>query len=408
MKRTRVTPPRRANADDNRLALAGAPPLLSEHLQRLRELPTHGNTTLHADQLLLGLVLSFFDPMSRSLRRIEDRGDFAGRLDLPRLARSTTSDALAAFDPSHLLPLIQDLRRRCPDLTHADADLAGITRRIIAADGTYLNTLADVVWALQHTKRDGRTQGQVRANVQLDVGNWVPQVISISGNDDESEPVAVARDLLSGVLYVVDRNFLDFLAFIVPALAKGNDLILRVRDNAPAVRVTQSLPLTAADLAAGVVADAQVQLTGRDAPPGVFRLVTILAGDRNGKPQTIRLLSNLFDARTVAAHVIGAAYRLRWQIELFFKWLKCFARIDHLLSTSRNGITTQLYAAVIGVLLICVQTGRRVSIYALAALSGVANGQLTMQQAMAVIAKRERERQMARERQARRRRQKLA
>jgi hypothetical protein len=206
----------------------------------------------------------------------------------------------------------------------------------------------------------------------------------------------------------VDRNFLDFLAFIVPALAKGNDLILRVRDNAPAVRVTQSLPLTAADLAAGVVADAQVQLTGRDAPPGVFRLVTILAGDRNGKPQTIRLLSNLFDARTVAAHVIGAAYRLRWQIELFFKWLKCFARIDHLLSTSRNGITTQLYAAVIGVLLICVQTGRRVSIYALAALSGVANGQLTMQQAMAVIAKRERERQMARERQARRRRQKLA
>ena len=107
--------------------------------------------------------------------------------------------------------------------------------------------------------------------------------------------------------------------------------------------------------------------------------------------------------------MIGAAYKLRWQIELFFKWLKCFARMDHLLSTSRRGITTQLYIAVIAVLLMCVQTGRRVSIYALHALSRVANGQMSLQQAMEVIARRERERQLNRARQARlRARKKLA
>jgi hypothetical protein len=91
---------------------------------------------------------------------------------------------------------------------------------------------------------------------------------------------------------------------------------------------------------------------------------------------------------------------------LFFKWLKCFARMDHLLSASRAGITTQLYVAVIAVLLMHIQTGRRVSIYALAALGRVASGQLTIQQAMAVIARRERERELNRARQARRRQRK--
>ena len=376
--------------------------LFDEHFRRLRELPAHGNTKLFADRLVLGLLLSFFDPLARSLRLIEGCADFGGQLDLPRLARSTTSDALVAFDPVHLLPLIKDLRERCPQLCHADADLEGITRRIIAADGTYLTTLADVAWALHHTKPDGRTQGQVRANVQLDVANWAPQVINVSGDDDESEPTAFAKDLLCGVLYVVDRNFVDF-AFIRAVLEKDNDLILRVRGNAPATQVIRQLPLSSADVEAGVIADERVELTGRDAPAGAFRRVTILTTDRNGKPQTIRLLSNLIDAQTIAAHVIGAAYKLRWQIELFFKWLKCFARMDHLLSTSRNGITTQLYIAVIAVLLMCVQTGRRVSIYALHALSRVANGQMSLQQAMELIAQRERERELDRARQARRR-----
>ena len=405
----RSTPPPRARGVDAggaALALAGASGgLLGGHLRRLRELPAHGNTRLSADQLVLGLLLAFFRPMARSLRLIEGCGDFGGRLGLPRLARSTTADALAAFDPAHLRPLVADLRARCPHLRHLDADLEGIARRIVAADGTYLTTLADVVWALHHTKSDGRRQGQVRANVQLDVADWVPRVVSVSGDDGESEPAAFARDLLGGVLYVVDRNFVDF-AFVAAVLARGSDLVLRVKANQPAVRVTATLPLTAADADAGVAGDELVELTGRGAPGGTFRRVTVVTADRRGRPETVRLLTNLTDATAVAARVVGAAYRLRWQIELFFKWLKCFARMGHLLSTSRNGITTQLYVAVIAVLLMHVRTGRRVSIYALAALGHVADGQMTIEQAMGVIARRERERELGRARQARRRQRK--
>lgn len=386
---------------DRRRALPFAPALLDEHLQRLRELPAHGNRTLGYDQLVRALLLAFFDPMVRSLRLIQGRGDFGGQLDLPRLARSTTADALAAFDPAHLRPLVEDLLGRCPHLAKADADLAGITRQIVAADGTYLNVAADVAWALHHAKRDGRTQGQVRANLQLDVARWVPRVVTVSGDDGESEPAAFARDLLADVLYVTDRNFVDF-AFIKAVLARGSDLVLRVKANQPAVRVMQTLPLSEADRSAGVSADERVELTGRDAPAGTFRRVTIVTTNRKGEVETIRLLSNLSDAAAVPARVIGAVYRQRWQVELFFKWLKCFARMDHLLSTSRNGITVQLYVAVIAVLLMYVQSGRRrVSIYALAALSGVASGMLTLEQAVAEIARTERERELARARQAR-------
>lgn len=380
---------------------------LNEHLERLRDLPAHGNRKLRVDQLFLGLLLSFFEPMGRSLRTIEDQGDFDGRLELPRLARSTTADALAAFDPACLKPIIDDLRVRVPHLAHADGDLAGITRRIIAADGTYLNTLADVAWALHQTRRDGRGHGQVRANVQMDTATWTPQVLTVSGDDDESEPAAFARDLLRGVLYVIDRNFLDF-SFLGALLAADDDFVLRVRANAPAVTVLASLPLTAADAEAGVIADEVVRLSGRGAPDGRFRRVTISTINRKGETEIIRLLSNLIDPQ-VAARVIGAIYRQRWQIELFFKWLKTFARMDHLLSTSRNGITFQLYVAVIAVLMMYVQSGRRVSVYALAALSRLARGQCTLDEAMAVIARRERERALNRARQARRRaRKKLA
>lgn len=381
--------------------------LLQQHLDRLRALPAHGNTTLHADQLVKGLLLSFFDPLVRSLRVIEGCGSFGGEIDLPRLARSTTSDALAAFNPAHLLPLVNDLRDRVPQLDRLDIDLAGITRRIIAADGTYLTTLADVAWALRHKKTDGRTQAQVRANVQLDVANWAPQVITVSGDDDESEPAAFARDLLGGVLYVVDRNFCDF-GFLGAVLAKDSDFVLRIRKNAPAMRVLETRTLTPADTEAGVESDQLVELTGRNAPAGTFRCVTIKTTDRSGQPQTIRLLTNLTGTE-VAAHVIGSAYRLRWQIELFFKWLKTWARMGHLLSTSRHGITTQLYIAVIAVLLMHIQSGHRVSIYALAALSRVARGEQSIQEAMAVIAHRERERAMNNARKARQRaRKKLA
>src|SRR5437763_9715283 len=74
------------------------------------------------------------------------------------------------------------------------------------ADGTYLNTLCDVAWALHHHKPNGRRQGQVRANVQMNVANWVPQVVTVSGDDAQSEPAAFVPGVLRNLRYVERRD----------------------------------------------------------------------------------------------------------------------------------------------------------------------------------------------------------
>jgi hypothetical protein len=375
--------------------------LLGTHLKRLADEPCHGNRLLTHDRLFQGMLLAQFDPMVRSLRLIEGCGDFNGRLDLGRMARSTTSDALAACDPALLAPVIEDLTRRIPDLPHADASLGTITRRIIAADGTYLATLADVAWAIKHGTRDGKVHGQFRANVQMDVRNWVPQVITISGDDNKSEPAAFVPDLLPDVVYVADRNFVEF-DFYNAVLKVKSDFVIRARSNAPGVEVKRVRPLGNQDVAAGVTADADVTLTGKDAPAGTFRQTTFTYLNRTGETETCRVISTL-TGDEVAARTVAEIYRLRWQIELFFRWLKVYAGMDGLISTSRNGITYQLHIMVISVLLMYVRSGTRVSIYALAVFSRVANGTMTLEAALEEIAKRERERLMNRARQARKR-----
>src|SRR5690606_6367619 len=256
----------------------------------------HGNRKLHLDQLLMGLLFSFYDPLVRSLRRIEDRGSFGGRLDLSRLARSTTSGALGSFDPAVLVPLIAELRHRLPgmNLAERDPDLAALVKRIIAADGSYFTTLCDSLWALHHHNRSGKRQGQIRANVQLDVATFTPVALSISGDDGHGEPPAFIPDLQEDVLYVMARTLVDF-SLIRRVLGHNSDLVLRIRANAPAVQVLKELPLSQQDREAGIVSDQVVQLSGKDAPAGTFRRVVVQSTDRDGKPQTLRLLSNLTD-----------------------------------------------------------------------------------------------------------------
>ena len=229
----------------------------------------------------------------------------------------------------------------------------------------------------------------MRANVQMDVDSWTPQVLTVSGDDGESEPAAFGRDLLSGVLYVADRNFLDFAAFIKPVIAVGSDLVLRVRDNAPGdppdpdvAAVGQGCRGRRGRRRAGGAY--RPRRAGRNLPPGDDPRHQP-PGQTRGDPAAddadrLRRRGGPRHRRRVPP-ALAAGQAEAFPIELFFKWFKCFARMDHLLSTSRQGITTQLYVAVIAVLLMHVQTGQRVSLYALAALSRVAAGTQSLAQA---------------------------
>lgn len=121
--------------------------------------------------------------------------------------------------------------------------------------------------------------------------------------------------------------------------------------------------LTAEVCAAGVVEDARVRLGWRgDQTPALppLRRVTVVAVNRDGQPNTLTLLTHRFD---LSASMVALIYRHRWQIELFFRWLKCMACFKHFFCESPSGMTMQVYIAILGTLLIAVATGARPSSY---------------------------------------------
>ena len=73
------------------------------------------------------------------------------------------------------------------------------------------------------------------------------------------------------------------------------------------------------------------------------------------------------------AHVIGLLYQQRWQVELFFRWIKTIANFNHLISHTRQGMLLQMYTIIIGVMLMYLHTGYRPSKYLFALLSSGAS-----------------------------------
>src|ERR1700730_18856082 len=99
----------------------------------------------------------------------------------------------------------------------------------------------------------------------------------------------------------------------------------------------------------------------RTGSPPARRLREVICRDVATANQ-VRLLTSLMDW---PAYVIALLYRYRWQVELFLRWLKVWAGMEHLISHGKKGITLQFYVAVIACLLMHISTGRKVNKYML-------------------------------------------
>lgn len=376
---------------------------LQRHLDHLHGAYDHPNRRLYYDTFLCAHLLAFFNPTLRSTRTIEDFSQLPQVqkvLGVDCIHRNTFSQGSKLFDAALLLPLIGDLHARIPDLRQGDQQLHTILQKIVAADGSFFNIAADVAWALHHTKRNGQKQGQIRLDFQLDVLRWVPHNLAVSGQAQGSETAAQMRLLESGVIYLLDRNYVDFV-FLKAVLAAESDFVLRTRTHVPKFTVERELPLSELDREHGVLSDRLGHLPGSGgntpSPPWQMLRELVIADPATG--QAIRILTSLLE---LPAHIIGLLYRHRWQIELFFRWLKVFACFRHLISHSPNGLSVQFYVAVIGTLLLYAHSGRRPSKYAYSLLACVASGQASLEAIVPILERRERERETARARVARR------
>jgi IS4 transposase len=380
--------------------------LLDGQLQHLREHAQHGNRSFFYDQLVVAHLLAFFNPILAGLRKIEDVFDVPAvrkRLKMPRVPKSTLADAQRLFDPQLLLPLFESLKQRAAIEPH-DPRLDLITRRLLAVDGTFFAVAARIAWAIYNrSAKNNITQGNVRAHVHFDILHGVPDQATLT-DGQASEARELRAALRPGCFYVMDRGF-QWYQLLADIVAIGSDFLVRLRKSARCQSI-ETLPLTAADQAAGVLSDTLVRVGCREARTAIqppLRLVAITQPDRPDQP--VRLLTNRLD---LPAETIGVIYRHRWQVELFFRWLKCLANFQHFYSESPQGMTLQVYIALIGTLLIAIETGARPSSYDFALMSMAVAGLAPLDQILAQAAKRRAERRRAAERQRARRAQKTS
>jgi hypothetical protein len=378
--------------------------ILQKFVAQLREAPAHGNRDLFLDDVFIAYLFVFFNPSIRTLRTIEDFSQTQQarkHLSIPKLCKSTLSDFNKLADPCRLQPILDHLRREVlkPKFAAAGSDsLKDLHRRVLAVDGTFLKVAADVTWAIH---RRGQKTG-ARLDFHVDVRTWLPEVVVV-GDKDHSEAETAEATITPGAIHLYDRGIFSFP--LIEAHARdGADFVMRIREpgpRSPKFAPTETRELTEAARQAGVTSDQLGHMAGsahRKPPEMTLREVVIPSAEDPEK--SVRLLTNLLD---VDASVIGLLYRNRWQIELFFRWLKCYAHFDHLISHQRDGVLLSFYVAVIGATLMYLHSGHRPSTYLFSLMGLVANGSATMAEIMPILRERERRNQLERDRVARRR-----
>jgi hypothetical protein len=333
--------------------------LLTPLLERLHDAGTErdraGNRKLFFDQYGALILLYFFNPILTSLRGIQQASELSKvqrQLGCCRNSLGSLSEASRVFDATLLEPLIAELAGQALPLQSGKE--AEALRGLTATDGSLLPALPKMAWALwlddQHRA--------AKLHLQFDVFKGVPLQASVTaGNDSETAQLRAA--LQSGRLYAIDRGYAEYQLFqdIIDA---GSSFIGRVRDNA-VYQIIEDRPLSAEARQAGVLRDRVVWLGG-DQSGQVFRqplrLIEVATGktDSQGRPEVLLLASDRLD---LDAALIALGYKYRWTVELFFRWLKCILGCRHLLSTCQNGVTIQVYLALIASLLISVWTGRK-------------------------------------------------
>jgi IS4 transposase len=180
-------------------------------------------------------------------------------------------------------------------------------------------------------------------------------VTCANGPEIEELRATLQRDRL----YVVDRGYAEYQLF-QDIIDSGSSFIGRIRDNAVWTLIEER-PVSAAARAAGVQSDRVVHL-GCAKSGAVFkqplRIIEVETGktDSHGQPEVLLLATDKLD---LDAELVALGYRFRWAVELFFRWFKCILGCRHLLSTSQNGVTLQLYIGLIASLLISLWTGRK-------------------------------------------------
>jgi hypothetical protein len=258
------------------------------------------------------------------------------------VAKSTLADANETRDWRLWHDLAAILIRRARKLYTDDSIGLDLDNTVYAFDSTTIDLCLSLFpWA------DFRsTKAAVKMHTLLDLRGPIPSFIHVSNGKMVD---ARALDLITpeaGAIYVMDRGYLDFRRLYTLHEAAAF-FVTRTKRNMNYHRVYSH----AADKSAGIIADQTIALDGfyarKDYPQHLRRV-------RFRDPETSKRLVFLTNNIALPAATIAALYKKRWQVELFFKWIKQNLRIKHFFGTSENAVKTQIWIAVCVYVLIAI------------------------------------------------------
>jgi hypothetical protein len=250
------------------------------------------------------------------------------------VARSTLADANETRDWRIWAEFAQLLIRRARQLYADDSLALDLANTVYALDSTTIDLCLSVFpWA--HFQR---TKAAVKMHTLLDLRGNIPSFIHVS--DGKLHDVNVLDMLIPepGAFYVMDRGYIDFARLYVLHQA-GAFYVTRAKSNFDIHRIYS----TVTDRSTGVICDQIIVFNGRfaanDYPERLRRI-------RFKVPESGKTLVFLTNNMTLSALTIAALYKSRWQVELFFKWVKQHLRIKRFYGTSENAVKTQIWTAV--------------------------------------------------------------
>ena len=259
-----------------------------------------------------------------------------------RVAKSTLADANEQRDWRLWEDLAKGLMRKARVL-YAGEDLGlELENTVYALDSTTIDlSLSLFPWADFRSTKAG-----IKMHTQLDLRGPIPTCIHITGA--RNADVHWLDDLLfeAGAFYVMDRGYMDFarLARIVQA---GSFFVTRAKSN---LRFTRHYSMPR-DCLEGVLSD---QVGSPSLPKAAADFPYPLRRVRYFDKETAKHLVFLTNNLEIPALTVAKLYKSRWQIELFFKWIKGHLRIKHYFGTSPNAVKSQIWIAVAVYLMVAI------------------------------------------------------
>jgi hypothetical protein len=248
--------------------------------------------------------------------------------------RSTLADANEARDWRIYADFAQLLIAQARKLYAQDSFGVELSSTVYALDATTVDLCLSVFpWALFRS-----TKAAVKLHTLLDLRGSIPSFIHIS--DGKLHDVNVLDLLIpeAGAFYVMDRGYTDF-ARLYALHQAGAFFVIRSKSNMDARRV-YSAP---ANRSTGLICDQTITFNGfytsQHYPEHLRRI-------RFKDPESSKRLVFLTNHFGLDALIVAALYRKRWQVELFFKWIKQHLRIKRFFGTSENAVKTQVWIAV--------------------------------------------------------------